>query len=160
MMALCCFYLWSNQGMIMLSTCGSHTIHINWSLSDYYYIEKTTYPPPGEPSASSCRGKFSLHCWAFAWLNDCANGNEADFAFIQTKKKKNTKSLLSLSNLIPNITNLDYFRGDWPEILISMYSLPSSIDQGWTYHYFNDTCNEGKPWSMQAHLSTGAPHYI
>ena len=28
----------------------------------------------------------SLHCWAFAWLNDCANGDEADFTYVQTQK--------------------------------------------------------------------------
>ena len=38
------------------------------------------------PSTSSCRGKLSLRCWPFAWLNDCANGNEADFMFVQTQK--------------------------------------------------------------------------
>ena len=41
------FYLWSNQGIIMLSTYASRTIHIYWWLFDYYYIEKTTYPPSG-----------------------------------------------------------------------------------------------------------------
>ena len=35
----------------------------------------------------------SLHCWAFAWLNDCANGDEADFTYVQTKK--NAKSLMT-----------------------------------------------------------------
>ena len=49
---------------------------------------KTTYPPSGVPSASSCRGKLSLRCWASAWLNDCANGDEADLTFIQTQKRK------------------------------------------------------------------------
>ena len=34
----------------------------------------------------------SLRCWAFVWLNDCANGDEADFTFVQTQK--NAKSLL------------------------------------------------------------------
>ena len=72
----------------MLSTYASRTIHIYWWLSDYYmyYIEKTTYPPSGEPGASSCRDKLSLRCWAFAWLNDCANGDEADVTFVQTRK--------------------------------------------------------------------------
>ena len=28
----------------------------------------------------------SLRCWAFVWLNDCANGDEADFTFVQTQK--------------------------------------------------------------------------
>ena len=35
---------------------------------------------------SSCLGKLSLRCWAFAWLNDCANGNETDVTFVQTRK--------------------------------------------------------------------------
>ena len=84
------FYLWSNQGILMLSTYASRTIHIYWWLSDYYYIEKTTQPPSGGPGASSCRGKLSLRCWAFAWLNDCANGDEADVnTFVQTRKSQN-----------------------------------------------------------------------
>ena len=29
--------------------------------------------------------------WSFAWLNDCANGDEADFTYVQTQK---TQSLL------------------------------------------------------------------
>ena len=28
----------------------------------------------------------SLRCWAFVWLNDWANGDEADFTFVQTQK--------------------------------------------------------------------------
>ena len=36
------FYLWSNQGIIMLSTYASRTVHLCWWLSDYYYMEKTT----------------------------------------------------------------------------------------------------------------------
>ena len=28
----------------------------------------------------------SLHCRAFAWLNDCANGDEAELTFVQTQK--------------------------------------------------------------------------
>ena len=39
-MALCCFYQWSNQGIIMLSTYASRTIHIYWWLSDNYFIGK------------------------------------------------------------------------------------------------------------------------
>ena len=81
-------YLWSNQGIFMLSTCASRTIHIYWWFSDYYYIEKTTFPPSGELGTSSCQGKLSLHCWVFAWLNDCANGDEADVSFLQTQKHK------------------------------------------------------------------------
>ena len=27
---------------------------------------------------------MSLRCWAFAWLNDYANGDEANFTFVQT----------------------------------------------------------------------------
>ena len=53
------------------------------------YIEKSVYPPSGEPSASSCRGKLSLRCWAFAWLNDCTNGDEANFTFVQAQKTQN-----------------------------------------------------------------------
>ena len=33
-----------------------------------------------------------LHCCAFAWLNDCANGDEADFTYVQTQK---TQSLIT-----------------------------------------------------------------
>ena len=36
---------------------------------------------------------LSLCCWAFAWLNDCANGDEADFTYVQTQK---TQSLYYL----------------------------------------------------------------
>ena len=39
-----------------------------------------------EISCISCWGKLSLRCWAFAWLNDCANGDEADFTFVQTQQ--------------------------------------------------------------------------
>ena len=35
----------------------------------------------------------SLHCWAFAWLNDCANGDKADFTYVQTQKKKRKVSI-------------------------------------------------------------------
>ena len=47
------------------------TYNTYWWLSDYrpYYVEKTTYPSSWEHGASSCRGKLSLRCWAFAWLN-------------------------------------------------------------------------------------------
>ena len=94
-MALCRFHAWNNQGIIMLSMCASRTVHIYWWLSDYYYIEKTTYPPSGEIGASSCRrGKLSFRCWAFAWLNDCANGDEANVTFVQTQK---TQSLYYLT---------------------------------------------------------------
>ena len=37
--------------------------------------------------ASSCRGKLSLR-WAFVWVNDCANGDEADFKVVQKQKQK------------------------------------------------------------------------
>ena len=37
--------------------------------------------------------KLSLHCWAFTWLNDCANDDEADITFVQTRK---TQSLYYL----------------------------------------------------------------
>ena len=40
-------YLWSNQGIYMLWTCASRTLHIYWWLSDYYSIEKTILPPSG-----------------------------------------------------------------------------------------------------------------
>ena len=82
----------------MLSTYASHTINIYWSLSDYYYIEKTTYLPSGEPSALSCRGKLLLRCWAFAWQNDCANGDEADFMFVQTQKMQSLYCVLIITH--------------------------------------------------------------
>ena len=31
-------------------------------------------------------GKLSLCCWAFAWPNNCANGDETDITFIWTQK--------------------------------------------------------------------------
>ena len=101
MMALCRFYPCSNQGMIMLSMCASRTIHIYWSLSDYYYTEKTTYPPSGEPSASSCRGKLSLRCWAFSLLNDCVNGDEADLTVVQTQKKRKVSIICKIHRQYP-----------------------------------------------------------
>ena len=100
------FFLWSNQGMIMLSTYASR---IYWSLSDYYNIEKTTYPPSGEPSASSCPGKLSLRYWAFAWLNDCANGDEADFTFVQTHTKKRKVSNITCITCTSFILNKSQF---------------------------------------------------
>ena len=68
MMALCRFYLWSNQGMIMLSTCASSTILIYWSLSDYYSIEKQHIRPLGNIAhhhvGENCRfAAESLHGW-------------------------------------------------------------------------------------------------
>ena len=36
----------------------------------------------------------SLRCWAFAWINDCANGDVADFTYVQTQK---TQSLYCLN---------------------------------------------------------------
>ena len=49
--------------------------------------KKKTYPP-SEPSASLLSQIIALRCWAFAWLNDCANGDEADITFVQTQKKR------------------------------------------------------------------------
>ena len=88
------FYLWRNLGIITLSTYASRTIHIYWWLSDYYYIENTTLPPSCRSGSSLCWGKLLLRCWAFAWLNDCTNGDEADVAFVQTQK---TQSLYCIS---------------------------------------------------------------
>ena len=46
----------------MLSTCVSRTIDIYWSLSDYYYIEKTVYPPSGEPRCAMVLGDVVSTC--------------------------------------------------------------------------------------------------
>ena len=40
---------------------------------------------------------MSLCCWGFAWLNDCANGDEADLMFVQTQKKT---PLIKVSNMV------------------------------------------------------------
>ena len=45
-------------------------------------------------------GKLSLCCWAFAWLNDCINGDEADVTFVQTRK---TQSLYLHQCTLPQI---------------------------------------------------------
>ena len=34
------------------------------------------------------------------WLNDCANGDEADFSFVQTKKKQKKKKKRKVSNVV------------------------------------------------------------
>ena len=55
----------------------------------------------------------SLRCWAFAWLNDCANGDEADFTYVQTQK---TQSLyyLGLGRLKLKAAHpVNYFHGFW-----------------------------------------------
>ena len=31
-------------------------------------------------------GQIVASLWAFPWLNDCANGDEADFTFVQTQQ--------------------------------------------------------------------------
>ena len=72
---------WNNY---VMNVCFTYNIY--WSLSDYYCIEKTTLPPSCWPGSSSCRGILSLRCRAFAWLNDCANSDEADVMFVQTRK--------------------------------------------------------------------------
>ena len=40
------------------------------------------------------RGKLSLRFWAFAWLGDCANEDEAGVAFVQTTKMQSLYCLL------------------------------------------------------------------
>ena len=79
MMALCRFCLWSNQGMIMLSTCASRTIHIYLTFSDYYSIEKNNISAlwgnlahhlSGQIIASLlslCIAKW-LRKWRWGWL--------------------------------------------------------------------------------------------
>ena len=74
-------------------------MHIYWSLSDYYYIEKTTYPPSGEPSASSCRGKIVvsllslcmakwLRKWRQGWLYVRSNTHTHTPTHTHTHKKR------------------------------------------------------------------------
>ena len=48
----------------------------------------------------------SLHCWAFAWLNDCANGDEADFTYVQTQKTQSHYYIHSQSRIKFNRTFL------------------------------------------------------
>ena len=88
MMALCRFYLWSNQGMIMLSTCASRTILIYWSLSDYYSIEKQHIRPLGNLAhhhvGENCRfAAEPLHGWMTAQMAT----RLTYFTFVQTHKK-------------------------------------------------------------------------
>ena len=40
----------------------------------------------------------SLHCWAFAWLNDRVNGDEADFTYVQTQKTQSHYYTIIFSN--------------------------------------------------------------
>ena len=97
------------------ATSASRVVHIYWSLSDYYFIEKTTYPPSVEPSASSsCRGKLSLRCWAFVCLNDCArdcaNGDEADLRSFKYKIRKVSNNACLVRFSIESAVN----RSVWP----------------------------------------------
>ena len=71
-------------------------LHVQYISIDHFLIEKI-YPPSGEPSPSSYRGKLSLRCWACAWLNDCANGDEADFTSVKPNTK-NAKDSLQLAH--------------------------------------------------------------
>ena len=68
-------------------------LHVQYISIDHFLItttlkknfNKTKHSPSGEPCASlgaNCR--FAAE--PFAWLNDCANGDEVDFTFVQTQK--------------------------------------------------------------------------
>ena len=66
----------------------------------------------------------SLRCWASAWLNDCANGDEADFTFFQTQKaqshyyKMKHKAAILLSSDLAKSCFLDL---QWPICVVSRH---------------------------------------
>ena len=79
------FYLWSNQGIIMLLTYASRSIHIYWWLSDYYmyYIEKAT----------SCRGKLSPRCMLSPCMTKWLCKWRRGWRYVRSNAK-NAKSLI------------------------------------------------------------------
>ena len=71
---------------------------------------------------------MSLRCWAFAWLNDWVNGDEADFTFIQTNKTKNKTKQTKQNKKTPK-SLLFYFQHAWPVHLLTRLETPYSLTE-------------------------------
>ena len=88
------FYLWSNQGMILViayASCkNTYLLMTFWIL---LHIKNNKVALWRTWRLISRRGKLSLRCWAFAWLRKC---DEADVTIVQTRKTQslyyNTRS--------------------------------------------------------------------
>ena len=85
---------WRYVVLSMEESGNNYVINVCFTYNTYLLVtfwlllhrKKTTLPPSCWPSSSSCWGKLSLCCWAFTWLNDCANDDEAEVTFVQTRK--------------------------------------------------------------------------
>ena len=80
----------------------------------------------------------SLHCWAFAWLNDCANGDEADFTYVQTHTHTHTHTKRKVSNIINHSQSHKMFNNQMFGILLRSsitftkpeYLFPNHVTKG------------------------------